>query len=158
MCHIHNYFKKNFFHSFFFKVFVLSILYLLESKKCEWKSTQPSRWFKFHPKWWNFLKFFVCCLVLHMALLGKKSSVYFWVCVYNVITIKSKNLFLYVCVQHFQVNKVLRNHHIKPHWMFAMDNIIRRAVQAAITILIPGKWVKQLQPSFWHHLVDKYKY
>ncbi|XP_042190178.1 mitogen-activated protein kinase kinase kinase 15 isoform X2 [Callorhinchus milii] len=35
------------------------------------------------------------------------------------------------------VNKVLRNHHIKPHWMFAMDNIIRRAVQVAVTILIP---------------------
>uniref|UniRef100_A0A8C8Y2V4 mitogen-activated protein kinase kinase kinase n=1 Tax=Panthera leo TaxID=9689 RepID=A0A8C8Y2V4_PANLE len=35
------------------------------------------------------------------------------------------------------VNKVLRNHLIRPHWMFAMDTIIRRAVQAAVSILIP---------------------
>ncbi|XP_013365356.1 PREDICTED: mitogen-activated protein kinase kinase kinase 15, partial [Chinchilla lanigera] len=39
------------------------------------------------------------------------------------------------------VNKILRNHLIRPQWMFAMDNILCRAVQAAVTTLTP-----ELQP------------
>uniref|UniRef100_A0A8D0HPV0 mitogen-activated protein kinase kinase kinase n=1 Tax=Sphenodon punctatus TaxID=8508 RepID=A0A8D0HPV0_SPHPU len=54
-------------------------------------------------------------------------------CVAQVIYYSARKTFLVLQ----SVNKVLRNHLIRPHWMFAMDNIIRRAVQAAVTILIP---------------------
>uniref|UniRef100_A0A8C6UR37 mitogen-activated protein kinase kinase kinase n=1 Tax=Neogobius melanostomus TaxID=47308 RepID=A0A8C6UR37_9GOBI len=36
------------------------------------------------------------------------------------------------------VKKVLRQQQVKPHWMFALDNLLRQAVQDAITVLLPG--------------------
>ncbi|XP_034029981.1 mitogen-activated protein kinase kinase kinase 5 [Thalassophryne amazonica] len=45
------------------------------------------------------------------------------------------------------VKKVLRQRQVKPHWMFALDNLLRRAVQDAITVLLPELKL-QLQSSF----------
>ncbi|XP_062395311.1 mitogen-activated protein kinase kinase kinase 5 [Sardina pilchardus] len=45
------------------------------------------------------------------------------------------------------VKKVLRQQQVKPHWMFALDNLLRQAVQDAITVLLPELKV-QLQSSF----------
>ncbi|KAI5133377.1 Mitogen-Activated Protein Kinase Kinase Kinase 15 [Manis pentadactyla] len=52
------------------------------------------------------------------------------------------------------VNKILRNHLIRPHWMFAMDNIIHQAVQAAVTILIL-ELQAHLEPTSETDRVDK---
>ncbi|KAL6109739.1 map3k6 [Pungitius sinensis] len=45
------------------------------------------------------------------------------------------------------VKKVLRQEQVKPHWMFALDNLLRQAVQDAITVLLPELKL-QLQSSF----------
>ncbi|XP_067093839.1 mitogen-activated protein kinase kinase kinase 5 isoform X3 [Osmerus mordax] len=45
------------------------------------------------------------------------------------------------------VKKVLRHQQVKPHWMFALDNLLRQAVRDAITVLLPALRL-QLQSSF----------
>ncbi|XP_048414040.1 mitogen-activated protein kinase kinase kinase 5 isoform X2 [Stegostoma tigrinum] len=45
------------------------------------------------------------------------------------------------------VIKLLRRNQIKPHWMFALDNIIRKAMQIALSMLIPES-KPQSQGSF----------
>ncbi|XP_033739791.1 mitogen-activated protein kinase kinase kinase 5-like [Pecten maximus] len=54
---------------------------------------------------------------------------------FDVTAIMEIKLALYVF--HEAVGKCLKCHNIQPHWMFALDNLLRSAVQRAITILSP---------------------
>lgn len=49
------------------------------------------------------------------------------------------NVQLHLALYAFQntVITVLRSHNIKPHWMFALENLVKSAVHAGITILSP---------------------
>ena len=35
------------------------------------------------------------------------------------------------------VNSIIRRHKIKPHWMFALDSLVRNAVQQSVNVLHP---------------------
>ena len=44
------------------------------------------------------------------------------------------------------MNEILRMHPIKPHWMFALDNLVRECAQVAVSVLAP-ELVENLAPS-----------
>lgn len=48
-----------------------------------------------------------------------------------------------------QVKKVLRQQQVKPHWMFALDNLLRQAVQDALTVLLPGRASSDPSSDVW---------
>ncbi|XP_044064373.1 mitogen-activated protein kinase kinase kinase 5 isoform X3 [Siniperca chuatsi] len=66
-----------------------------------------------------------------------------------ILTARVSTNSLQVVLFSFQdaVKKVLRQQQVKPHWMFALDNLLRQAVQDAITVLLPELKL-QLQSSF----------
>lgn len=64
---------------------------------------------------------------------------------------------LHLALYSFQdaVITVLRSHSIKPHWMFALDNLVKSAVQEGITVLSPGMFYRFTR-SFITRIHTKY--
>lgn len=57
---------------------------------------------------------------------------------------------LHLALYSFQeaVIAVLRSHSIKPHWMFALDNLVKSAVHAGLMILSPGQKIWNFLKNF----------
>lgn len=51
--------------------------------------------------------------------------------------LQSPLIFFHFLALQEAVVSVLRSHSIKPHWMFALDNIVKKTVHTAIMILSP---------------------
>ncbi|XP_014679517.1 PREDICTED: mitogen-activated protein kinase kinase kinase 5-like, partial [Priapulus caudatus] len=86
---------------------------------------------------------------LHVLIMGMRESIASNSKLYvhdTILTLKEDLKFAETALVHLKlalyvfqdaVNEVLKQHSIKPHWMFALDNLVRGVVNAAMQVLVP---------------------